>query len=236
MATAIIPEGAIAGDAGAAELARAIEDKVEGLGEIVGRLTGFLVEYRRIRGSGGADEHDTALEELDQLRSGAEAVHQGLRLLIEDALNEGVPSPGTVSDAMITRNLDEAWARARVELDRAHNEDAVWQTVERLAGRATGSADSTMLQALRGRLPRYLSERGFDDAVSRVRPRIDEIEAPALLPRMRVAVLARAAIETGWPRVLAAFDLVRGEVGMGNPPVRELPGFGNDEMIPVPNP
>lgn len=219
-------------DARARQLVAAVNDKLDGLQDIVARTADLLSAWRQSGGGqAGGQARDAALGNLDQLQGGAEAVRQGIMLLLEDARGEGVPTPGAADQQALDLRRREAWHVARRALDRAGDEDAVTRAIEELATMSARSADTATLDALREQLPGYLTERGMVEPAATAVGRVDAIEAPHLPPLMRAGTLARAALSTAWPRVVSAFELVRAEISGTGARVESLPGV--DEGQPV---
>jgi hypothetical protein len=227
---------ALTDDPEARRLIDAVNDKFDGLRDLVVRAAQLLVAYRQGapgEGRPSPSARETALADLDQLQGGAEAVRQGILLLFEDATNTGVPSPGTPAQDAEDVARRTIWNDLRSELDRARDEDAVREAVTRRAREAAESANNLVLDALRDALPSYLQVRGMGNIAGDLVARVDEIEAPHLPPVMRAGALARAALNDAWPRVLAAFQAAHDEIEGTGQPVSTLPGFGAAEQIPV---
>ncbi len=205
-----------------------VAGKVDGLRELSGRTAALLHAAR------GGDEaaRSAALVELDQLQGGAEAIWQGLLFEIEAAAADALRVRGATREDDRGLTLDQAWAGCRAQLDRAEGEGALLTAIRRLADQAVAEGSPDRIHLLRDRLPEYFAARGHAAAAAEAVARVDEAHAAALPPGPRAALLARAGLSRGWPRILSGFNLARAEL-TGGEPLKRLPGYEPDEWVSV---
>ncbi len=218
----------LTGDPEAGDFLARVEEKMAALRDLTQRVAAVLLQARQSPGS-----NDEALTNLAQLRSGAEAVRQGIYFMIEEAMGPELPASGTQSESLDEADRDQAWERLRPRLEALSDTGAMWDTVAQAADEAARTTDTGMIIALHELLPLYLEERGVPDADAEVTARLDRIEAPYLPKMQSAAALARAALESGWSRIAAAFDQAEAELRGQGPRVAALPGFAEGEQVSV---
>lgn len=243
----ITRDPAVTGDPDAGQFLARAEDKVNALRDLVVRVAVGLAQIREqldaLGRDGGRAEADrrraeeeirgAALENLEQVQGGAEAVRQGIMLLIDDAIGAALPSPRAPAEVEEERGRDESWERVQRDLDGVAEPGRIQRAVEEIAAEAARASDSATLRALRERLPDYLAGRGITVPATEVAARVDEIEAQGMAPMQRAAVLTRAALTAGWPRVMHAMELARAEISGRGSRLDVLPGFGPDEQVRI---
>ena len=235
--SALTRDPALTGDPQAGPFLARAEEKLESLRDLVVRVAAGLSQFRRaIAGADTRAEQEarqSALDELERIQGGAEAVRQGIILLYEDALGPVLPSSPAPDEEEEATRRDDAWERQRAELDAMDDAGALQRAVESMADVARRTPDKTTLLTLRDRLPAYMESRGMADLAPRLVARVDEVAEAGLSPVERAARLVQRTLDAGWPRVLASIEAARAEVSGRGEPVATLPGFGPDEQVPV---
>ena len=168
----------------------------------------------------------TVLPKIDALQQDAQKTVESLEARIKTAL---AGPPLSTQDALLReQQMMRAWQRIKGVLDGITSPVLMVNRIQGFANEALaqiGDAGRPTIQALREELPAYLEARGIN-----VWPQADSLitqaEAPSLTPVQRAAQQMAYVCESGWPRLLIAFNQARAAVQRGvGASNTALPGF-----------